>query len=164
MSRLTRIREDMRRSSKIPSELREGLAKTLAEALEKREEIVLALLFGGILRPGKPVRDIDVAIYTGHRVDPQEWPYYADQLCRELEEALRERLGLEKAVDIVVLEAAPPPLRLKALEGRILVCRVPGIRGPLKLHTAEELKALQRRLGKRGASPKPQRLRRPVSG
>jgi len=145
MSRLARIREEMRRSIRIPREKREAVARVLAEVLSRHNEILLAALFGGITVEDKPVRDIDVAIYTGYGVDPGELPYYADKLRGELEKELEEKLGLRKAVDVVPLEMVPPALRVNALKGRILVEWTPGLRGALLLHAYEEIRAMERR-------------------
>ena len=104
----------------------------------------MALAFGGILVEGKPIRDIDVAVYTGYHVSPEEWPYYAGELRDLLEAAVRSRLGLRKAVDVVVLEYAPPGLRAAILAGgRLLVNRRPGLRALLLLHSRDEERSIQ---------------------
>ena len=125
---------------------REKAIKIIADLLSRQEEIVLALVFGGVLIEGKPIRDIGVAVYTGHRVAPDEWPAYVDELRVLLERGLKARLGLLKAVDVVLLEYTPPRLRAKILaEGQVIINRSPGIRGVLLLHALDEARFLQRR-------------------
>ena len=144
MVRLSQIEEAKRRSTRLSRGQRREALEAIRDALERRGEVLLALVFGGILVEGKPVRDIDVAVYTGYRVPPGEWPYYAGELRDALEAAVRSRLGLRKAVDVVVLEYAPPGLRAAILAGgRVLVNRRPGLRGLLLLHSRDEERSLQ---------------------
>ena len=90
-------------------------------------EIILAVVFGGVLVEGKPIRDIDVAVYTGYVVKPSEWPIYVDELRTVLEKELHRGLGLRKAVDVVLLEYTPPRLRATILrEGRVVIDRSRG--------------------------------------
>ena len=152
MPRLAILEEAKRRSSRLTGEQREAAIRVVAEELGRRPEVVLGLVFGGVLVPGKPVRDIDVAVYTGHRVGPGEWPVYVDELRSELEKALRRRLGLVKAVDVVLLEYAPPLLRAEALRrGRVVVDRSPGLRGVLLLRALDEARGLARTRRLRGS-------------
>jgi predicted nucleotidyltransferase len=145
MSRLAILEEVRRRSSRLPQGLRERIIAVISEALGGREEIKLALVFGGLLVPGKPVRDIDVAVYTGYRVGPGEWPLYVDELRDLLLHVLRRRLGVEKAVDVVLLEYVPPGLRAAILRGgRVVVDREPGLRAVLLLQALDELRGLER--------------------
>jgi len=136
--------EARRRSTRIPWVVRERALRVLREALLRRGEVRLALVFGGFLVPGKPVRDIDVAVYTGYRVPEEEMYLYMDELGEYLEEALRVELGLEKAVDVVLLDYAPPALRAAILRGgRVLVNREPGARAILLLHALDDLRGLR---------------------
>ena len=145
MPRLAILEEAKRRSTRLTEGQREAVIRVVAEALERRPEVVLGIVFGGVLVPGKPVRDIDVAVYTGHRVGPGEWPVYVDELRAVLERELRRRLGLLKAVDVVLLEYAPPGLRAEILRwGRVVVDRSPGLRGVLLLHALDEARGLER--------------------
>jgi len=145
MPRLAILEDAKRRSARLTRGQREAVARLVAEVLGRRPEVVLGILFGGVLVEGKPVRDIDVAVYTGHRVAPEEWPVYVDELRVELERALRARLGLVKAVDVVVLEYVPPRLRAEVLRrGRVVVDRSPGLRGVLLLRALDEARGLER--------------------
>ncbi|BEP17244.1 nucleotidyltransferase domain-containing protein [Pyrofollis japonicus] len=152
MSRLS-IREDIKkRSIRFNEKQLEAIKNLLASALQQRDEVVLAILFGGLLIRGKPVRDIDVAVYTDYRVGSEEWPVYVDELRHNLEKLLRIELGIEKAVDVVLLEYAPPKLRAEILsKGLILVDKVPGIRSVLLLHARDELARFTRRLSRETA-------------
>ena len=145
MPKLSILEDLKRRSTRISDKERKQAIEVLAETLFQREEVVLALVFGGLIRRDKPVRDIDVAIYTDYKVGPEEWPEYIDKLRTVLEKRLRGTLGILKAVDLVLLEYAPPRLRAKALKkGIVLVNRAPGLRGLLLLHAQDEVKALDR--------------------
>jgi len=93
----------------------------------------------------KPIRDIDVAVYTGYVVKPSEWPIYVDELRTVLEKELHRGLGLRKAVDVVLLEYTPPRLRATILrEGRVVIDRSPGTRALLLLHSLDDAKAIER--------------------
>ena len=144
MSRLAILEDAKRRSTRLTGEQREAVVRLVANVLSQRREVLLALVFGGILVEGKPIRDIDVAVYTGHRVAPSEWPAYIDELRSTLEKVVRSRLGLLKAVDVVLLEYAPPRLRAEILrKGLVVVNRSPGLRGLLLLHALDEARALE---------------------
>ncbi len=145
MSKLSILEDLKRRSTRLSDEERKQAIEVLAETLSQRKEVVLALVFGGVTEKDKPVRDIDIAIYTGYKVRPEEWPEYIDKLRTVLEKKLRSALGILKAVDLVLLEYAPSRLRAKALKkGIVLVDRAPGLRGLLLLHAQDEVKALDR--------------------
>ena len=91
------------------------------------------------------MRDIDVAVYTGYRVSPDERPAYVAELRDTLEKELRRRLGILKAVDVVLLEYAPPRLKAVALrDGLVVVDRAPGLRGVLLLHALDDARVLDR--------------------
>ena len=145
MSRLAILEDAKRRSTRLDRGQREEVVRLIREVLGRRREVVLATVFGGILVDGKPVRDIDVAVYTGYSVSPDEWPAYVAELRDTLEKELRRRLGILKAVDIVLLEYAPPRLRAAALrDGLVVVDRAPGLRSVLLLHALDDVKALNR--------------------
>ena len=144
LARLSKVEEAKRRSTHLSRGQRREALEAIREVLERRGEVLLALACGGILVEGKPVRDIDVAVYTGYHVSPEEWPCYAGELRDLLEAAVRSRLGLRKAVDVVVLEYAPPGLRAAILAGgRLLANRRPGLRALLLLHSRDEEKSIQ---------------------
>jgi predicted nucleotidyltransferase len=88
----------------------------LVEALEARSEIVFALLYGSRAggRP-RPDSDWDVAVFVDEGLDAAG----RFRLRRELAAALEPAL----AVDIVVLNDAPPLLGHRALAGELVVDR-----------------------------------------
>jgi len=146
MVKLSILEDLKKRSMMLSEEQRKAIESTVREVLSRRSEVKLALIFGGLLVPGKPVRDVDVAVYTGYTVSPRRWPVYVDELRTELEKALKRRLGLLKLVDVVVLEYAPPKLRVEILsKGKVVVEREPGLRGLLLLHAREELEKFHAR-------------------
>ncbi len=56
-----------------------------------------------------------------------------------------EETSILKHLDVVVLEYAPPRLRVEILgRGRVVVDRSPGLRALLLLHALDEVKALER--------------------
>lgn len=143
MSRLAILEDAKRRSTRLSRDQRKKIIQLIRDTLVSREEVVLALVFGGILVDGKPVRDIDVAIYTGYRVSPDDWPAYVGEIRDMLEKRLNRLLGLVKAVDVVLLEYVQPRLRVAILrKGLVILDRAPGIRGVLLLHALDEMKAL----------------------
>ncbi len=145
MPRIAILEDTKRRSTRLTREQRERAIQVITNALRRRGEIILAMVFGGVLIEGKPIRDIDVAIYTGYRVKPSEWPIYVDELRTMLEKELYQDLGLRKAVDVVLLEYAPPRLRATILkEGRVIINRSPGLRALLLLHSLDDAKAMER--------------------
>ncbi|HUP24827.1 MAG TPA: nucleotidyltransferase domain-containing protein [Thermoanaerobaculia bacterium] len=86
----------------------------LQKALEARDEVRLAVLFGSSARRGAG-RDADVALL----VEPD-----SPSLRRRLEAELGRAAGC--AVDLVYLDEAPPLLRFEiARDGQVLVERVP---------------------------------------
>ncbi len=148
MSHLAILEELKRKSMKLDKSVRERIVEAIAKALAERTEILLGVVFGGLLVEEKPIRDIDLAVYTGYSVSPDNLPVYVDELRGIVEEAVERETGLLKAVDIIVLEYAPPRLRAKALrEGRVVVYRAPGLRGLLLLWARDELRGLERSRG-----------------
>jgi len=89
------------------------VAKVAREVLERFEFIEAAVLFGSVLRRGF-VRDVDVGIIVSREISVKE--------LNEVASALEQALGIP--VDLVVLNDAPPLLRLKALtEGLKLIVK-----------------------------------------
>lgn len=122
----------------MPWSEREKVLNTIREYLERRSEVELALVFGGFISC-EVFRDVDVALYTGHRVPVSEEFTYIDEVRDELE----RRVGF--AVDVVLLDYAPPRFRIEVLRrGVVLVERVPGLRAILLLHALDEVKGLER--------------------
>jgi len=143
MSKLAILEDAKRRSTWLTREQRVKIIQLIRDALASREEIILALVFGGILVDGKPVRDIDVAVYTGYKVLPDDWPAYVGEIRDMLEKKLSKQLGFVKAVDVVLLEYVQPRLRAAILRrGLVVLNRAPGIRGVMLLHAVDDVRAL----------------------
>jgi len=136
MSRLRILEEKRRLPKSIPLEERERILELLRTMLQKHSEILLAIAYGSFL-DSKIFRDIDIALYTGHKISYDEEPVYVDKVREELEREIKI------PVDIQLLDYAPPAFRLKVLKGKLLLERVMGLRAVLRLHTAEELSALK---------------------
>ncbi|RLE56572.1 MAG: sugar transporter [Thermoprotei archaeon] len=118
-------------------EERQRIIEEIVQELNKREEIVLAVLHGGFLT-SQVFRDIDIAVYTEHTVPPQQEPQYIDELREQLEKKIKQ------PVDIQLLDYAPPTFQQKALQGKILIERKPGIRAILLHHAKEEVRRLNK--------------------
>jgi predicted nucleotidyltransferase len=84
------------------------LVDRLRTVLSGRPELVIAVLFGSVLRR-KLVRDVDVGVY-----------FHSEESLTDvidLSNMLEDELKLP--VDVVPLHRAPPKLRLKALMGGV---------------------------------------------
>ncbi len=128
--------EESRRKTKILSvhEKRE-IIKLLKEAFNNIDEVSLAIIHGGFIEC-RVFRDIDIALYLSCV------PLREDVL-EEVREALEKKLDI--AIDIQILNYAPPRFIVKALKnGLIIVEKVPGFRGILFIHALEELNRLKR--------------------
>ncbi len=110
----------------------------IKEKLAAREEIVVAVIHGGFVE-SKIFRDIDIAIYTNHRIAADEAPTYIDTLREELEKAL----GV--AIDIQLLEYAPPYFVYKVLSrGITIIEKIPGLVPVLRIHAFEDFRRLRK--------------------
>jgi len=91
---------------------RDGIATAIRNALSKDDNIILALMFGSILRRNA-VRDIDIAVYA----DPE--PDLAGLL--ELSSKLERSVGIP--VDVSPLSKLEPCMRYRVMAGgvRILI-------------------------------------------
>ena len=94
-----------------PGQVDRLLVERLALALEPRAEILEAYLFGSCARGDAHRRsDVDVAVYIdAARIEARPFGYQAD-LTTHLMDALRTN-----AIDVVVLNAAPPLLYHRVL-------------------------------------------------
>lgn len=106
----------------LPVEEREAVIREISKALEAKEEVIFAVVFGGFLE--RPVfRDLDVGVYLrSYQGDAIDAAVYAERLSAEL----TKRTGIP--VDVVVLNHAPMWLRFKALKGRVIVDKDPVLR------------------------------------
>lgn len=100
----------------------EGLEERLRQALEAREDVLVAYLFGSAAR-GKagPLSDVDVAVLLAED---------GDRFARFLEVVgeVARVVGPERA-DVVLLNEAPVALAYRVLrDGRVLLCRDDGAR------------------------------------
>ncbi|HXF57651.1 MAG TPA: nucleotidyltransferase domain-containing protein [Actinomycetota bacterium] len=99
-----------------------GLEERLREALGRREDVVLAYLFGSVARGrAGPLSDVDVAVLLAEDGDP---------FLRFLEvvEEVGRVVGPERA-DVVLLNTAPVALAYRVLrDGRLLLCRDQALR------------------------------------
>lgn len=112
----------------------EGIFKGLRESLEKRVEIVFAIVFGGVIERSF-VRDVDLAIYLNSKLigDEVDAAVYSERLSKELS----DKLGIP--IDVVVLNFAPMWLRRRILRGRVLIDRDQILRLSLKLAVMDNL-------------------------
>jgi len=91
----------------------DSLVDRLKASLERLPDLVIAVLFGSVLRR-RFVRDIDVVVYFRSEESLRDITHLAGML--------EDELGLP--VDVVPLRRAPPKLKLKALlDGVRLIVR-----------------------------------------
>ena len=106
------------RFCELSREDKERVVRVLKEALEKKSEITLAVLYGSFLKD-YGFRDIDVAVYVCGSMNFLDYKF-------TLEQELEKTIGLP--VDVRVLNKAPPWFIKKVLEeGRVLIKRTPFI-------------------------------------
>ena len=108
---------------KVSPEEREKIMAILKNFLELKEEVLLAVVFGGFLENRK-IHDIDVGVY----LDSSKFEDWLDMLSfsEELSKEISEKI--EIPVDIVLLNEAPQWLRYRAFKGIILVDKNPILR------------------------------------
>ena len=91
----------------------DAVAERLEATLEKLPDLLIAILFGSVLRR-KFVRDVDIAVYFRYEESLKD--------LIELAGTLEDELGLP--IDVVPLREVPPKLKLKILlEGVKLIVR-----------------------------------------
>jgi len=114
---------------------RKNIIEKLRNFFSKREEIILAIIYGGFIS-SKIFRDIDIAVFTGYRVSYDEVNEYID----ELESEVRNKCEIVITPDIKVLDYAPPSFKVKVLsEGKIIIERVPYLAILLKWSALQEI-------------------------
>jgi len=119
---------------KVDSERLKSVFADLKEILKGKREVILAIVFGGVLRRSV-VRDIDLAVYLDSSLvgDEIDAAVYSEKLSKELS----NRIGIP--VDVVVINFAPMWLKKRILEGRVLIDRDPILRLSLKLAVMDNL-------------------------
>lgn len=143
---MRRLVEEKPLPRRMPWEERRRVLDAIRGYLTERSEVLLAVVYGGFV--GREVfRDVDVAVFTGGRVDYDDEPYYVYTLSDELSRLT----GLH--VDVKLLDYAPPGFVITVLrEGVVLFSRLPGLRSILLLRAYDELRGLRRaRLYARGS-------------
>ncbi len=96
------------------------LIERLGAALQKREEVVFAYLYGSFSE-GLPFHDIDVGVYTSD-ITEEESTHYSLILGQALSRELRV------PVDIRVLNFAPVPFLFEVIRGHLIFERNEAIR------------------------------------
>ncbi len=96
------------------------LVETLRRALEQREDVIFAYLFGSRAHGSDhPRADVDVALYLQESREP--WP--ALDFTNLLSAAVHR-----DDVDVVILNDAPPTLAFEAIKGTLILSRDEGAR------------------------------------
>ena len=111
----------MIRYNKLPANIDDLIPKALTY-LQSRPDILFAYLFGSFGR-GKqlPLSDVDIAVYLKE-------PTVVQEKKMEILGALIDILQTDE-IDLVVLNSAPLPLRMRILESkRVIVDREPFVR------------------------------------
>ncbi|MHA1616332.1 MAG: nucleotidyltransferase domain-containing protein [Candidatus Njordarchaeales archaeon] len=138
-----RILEDKRKFEfhSLGPEEKNRVIKLLLKALREREEVLLAVVFGGFVK-SRIFRDIDIAVFTGYTIPYNKVEEYEEELSRNLEKLV----GLP--VDVRVIDYAPPWFRVKALEGIVLVEKEPALATRLKFKSRQEIEDIKAKLRK----------------
>jgi len=128
--------EESRRMTKILSnDEKRDIIGLLRREFNNIDGVSLALVHGGFIE-SRVFRDIDVAIHFSNIIPGED-------VIEEVRDVLEKKLGI--AIDIQVLNYAPPRFAVKALKnGLVIVEKIPGLRGILLIHAVEELKRLSR--------------------
>ena len=111
-----RVLEERRKFTyyRLSQSEREEISRRLTRFLSNREEVLLAIIFGGFI-DSEIFRDIDLAIYTMYKV-PIEEEYMYEYM---LSEKLTMEIGVP--VDTILLDYTPLNLRRKVLsKGRVI--------------------------------------------
>jgi len=74
--------EERFRFYELDAREREKIVDELREELEKRREILLAVVYGSLLR-GEPFRDVDVAVYVNIEVDILDYKFRLERKLSE---------------------------------------------------------------------------------
>ena len=138
-----RILEDKRRFEfhRLSPGERDRVVKALAKALSGREEIVLAVVFGGFVK-SEVFRDIDVAVFTRYTIPYDRVEVFEEELSKYLESIV----GLP--VDVRVIDYAPSWFRVRALNGVVLVERKPALVARLRFKSWQEVNDFKAKLHK----------------
>ncbi len=138
-----RTLEDKRRFEyhRLSPQEKDVVLKSLAEALSKRKEVLLAVVFGGFVR-SEVFRDIDIAIFTGYSIPYDKVELYEEELSRSLESIVKF------PIDVKVVDYAPAWFRVKALEGVVLVERQPALAARLRFKAQQEITDLKTKIQK----------------
>jgi len=101
-------REKIDKVFRLSPKEREEILVKLRELLESRDEVVLAVVFGGFLED-RDFHDIDIGVY----LDPSKFDYWLKMLdfLDEISEELSKQVSIP--VDHVLLNEAPQWLRYK---------------------------------------------------
>ncbi len=129
-----RILEDKRKFEfhKLSRKEKDRIIKLLSEALNRKEEIVLAVVFGGFVE-SEIFRDINIAVFTGYSISYDKVEEYEEKLSGELESIVK------LPVDVRIIDYAPSWFRVKALNGIVLVERQPALAARLRFKAQQEI-------------------------
>jgi len=108
----------------------------LSEILSRRNEILLAVIFGGFVE-SKIFRDIDIAVFTGYKIPYDKVELYEEELSKLLESMVN------LPIDVKVIDYAPPYFREKALNGIVLAEREPALTARLKFKSHQEIEDIK---------------------
>ena len=134
-SKLRMIEESRRKMKILSNDEKREIIELLRGEFNNIDGVSLAVIHGGFIE-SRVFRDIDVAVYLSNII-------LREDVIEEVRDVLEK--GLNIAIDIQVLNYAPPRFTVKALRnGLVIVEKIPGLRGVLLIHAVEELKRLSR--------------------
>ncbi len=138
-----RILEDRRkfRFYRMLPEEKSRVVKLLVEVLSQREEILVAVLFGGFVNC-EIFRDVDIAVFTGFAVPYNQVEVYEEELSRSLEKLI------SLPVDVRVIDYAPPWFKIRALRGIVLIEKEPALAVRLAFKAYQEIENIKAKIRK----------------
>jgi len=125
----------------VAPEERAEVVKLMARVLSRREEVLLAVVFGSFTS-SDVFRDIDVAVFTGYTIPYNGVERYEEELAGVLESVVK------MPVDVRVIDYAPPWFRVRALEGIVLVEKQPAQAARMRFKALQEVNDLKAKMRK----------------
>ena len=99
----------------------------------------MAVVYGGFVK-NKFFRDIDLALFTGYKIPYNKAFEYEDLLREELE----EKLGFP--FDVSLIDYAPSWFRVEALNGIVIIEKLPALAIRLWFKSLQELRDIETKI------------------
>ncbi len=145
-----RILEDKKKFTyhKASIEEKKKITTIIKQALSKRKEILVAVIFGSFTN-SNTFRDIDIAVFTGYTIPYNKVEEYQETLAKELEKQLKI------PVDITVIDYAPPWIKAKTLKGTTIIEKQQALTTRLRFKAIQEIKDIKTKTTKQATKQNP---------